>query len=86
MRDHVVAICKGNNAVLRNVPFIIKSIKASFVNFDGPQDVIHRLEGTESARCVFQCFQNSKKLLMTNLLFNIGLFIPLALIFDSGVV
>jgi len=77
---HVVAVCKGANAILQNVPVVVEGIEACFINFDGPQDVVLGLEGTEGVRCGFQCFQDSKKLFMTHLLFYIGFSIPLALV------
>jgi len=74
MENHVVAVRKGASAVLQNISFIIKSIETSFVNFDGPQDVIRELEGTESGGSGFKCFKDGEKLVMPNLLIYIGLF------------
>jgi len=69
-----VPVRQGTNAIFQNIPLIIKRIEACFIDFHSPQDVIHWLEATEDARSGFQCFQDSKKLLMTYLVFYIGFF------------
>ena len=58
--------------------FIIKYIEACFIDFYSPQNAIYRLEGTESARSGFQCFQYIQKLIVSNFLFCIRLLYPLS--------
>jgi len=48
MGNHEVAVFKGGNTIIQNISFIVKGIETSFGNFDGLQDVIRALEGTES--------------------------------------
>jgi len=64
-----VPVRQGTNAIFQNIPLIIKRIEACFIDLHSPQDVIHRMEGTGGAGSGFQCFQDSKKLFMTYLLF-----------------
>jgi len=64
-----MAICKGFNTVFQNIPLVVKSIKTSFVYFDGSQDVIRGLEGTESAGSGFGRFEDGQKLIVSNFLF-----------------
>jgi len=47
MGNHEVAVFKGGNTIIKNISFIVKGIETSFGNFDGLQDVIRALEGTE---------------------------------------
>ena len=76
--NHYVESCsavrKGANAILLNVSLVAEGIKTCFVNFDGPQDVVLGLEGTESAGSRLECFEDGEKLVMANLLY-IGLFL-----------
>ena len=48
-----MSVRQGANAIVQNITFIIKRIEACFIDFYGPQDVIHKLEGTEGARSMF---------------------------------
>ena len=68
-----MSIGQGANAISQNITFIIKRIEACFIDFYSPQDVIHRLEGTEGARSGFQCFQDIQKLIVSDFLLYIRL-------------
>ena len=73
-----MSIGQGTNAIIQSIAFIIKSVETCFIDFYSPQDVIHRLEGTEGAWCGYQRFQDIQKLIVSNFLFYVRLFCPLS--------
>ena len=73
-----MSIGQGTNAILKNIAFIIKSVKTRFIDFNSPQDVICGLEGTEGAGSGFERFKDIQKLIVSNLLLYIRLLYPLS--------